>query len=35
MPRDYKRALAELDGASTVSSGGDGFLTTESEGSCG
>jgi glutamate synthase domain-containing protein 3 len=31
MPRDYKRALAELDEA-TVSSGGDGFLTTESEG---
>ena len=27
MPRDYKRALAEL----TVSSGGDGFLITESE----
>ena len=31
MPRDYKRALAELDQI-TVSSGGDGFLTTESEG---
>jgi glutamate synthase domain-containing protein 3 len=30
MPRDYKRALAELD-QTTVSSGGDGFLTTESE----
>ncbi|MFL6035512.1 MAG: glutamate synthase large subunit, partial [Gaiellaceae bacterium] len=31
MPRDYKRALVEL-AALTVSSGGDGFLTTESEG---
>ena len=31
MPRDYKRALVELT-AVTVSSGGDGFLTTESEG---
>ena len=31
MPRDYKRALAELEEL-TVSSGGDGFLTTESEG---
>ena len=31
MPRDYKRALGEL-AAVTVSSGGDGFLTTESEG---
>jgi len=31
MPRDYKRALVEL-AAATVSSGGDGFLTTESEG---
>jgi glutamate synthase domain-containing protein 2/glutamate synthase domain-containing protein 1/glutamate synthase domain-containing protein 3 len=30
MPRDYKRALAELEEL-TVSSGGDGFLTTESE----
>jgi glutamate synthase domain-containing protein 3 len=30
MPRDYKRALGEL-AALTVSSGGDGFLTTESE----
>ena len=30
MPRDYKRALGEL-AAVTVSSGGDGFLTTESE----
>ena len=31
MPRDYKRALADL-AELTVSSGGDGFLTTESEG---
>jgi glutamate synthase domain-containing protein 2/glutamate synthase domain-containing protein 1/glutamate synthase domain-containing protein 3 len=31
MPRDYKRALAELEQV-PVSSGGDGFLTTESEG---
>ena len=38
MPRDYKRALAALangDGQSVddhpVSSGGEGFLTTESE----
>ena len=31
MPRDYKRALAELEEL-TVSSGGEGFLTTESEG---
>jgi glutamate synthase domain-containing protein 2/glutamate synthase domain-containing protein 3 len=31
MPRDYKRALADLQEL-TVSSGGDGFLTTESEG---
>jgi glutamate synthase domain-containing protein 2/glutamate synthase domain-containing protein 1/glutamate synthase domain-containing protein 3 len=30
MPRDYRRALAELEEL-TVSSGGDGFLTTESE----
>jgi glutamate synthase (ferredoxin) len=30
MPRDYKRALADLEEL-TVSSGGDGFLTTESE----
>jgi glutamate synthase domain-containing protein 2/glutamate synthase domain-containing protein 1/glutamate synthase domain-containing protein 3 len=30
MPRDYKRALAELP-EDTVSSGGEGFLTTESE----
>jgi glutamate synthase (ferredoxin) len=29
MPRDYKRALDDL---AAVSSGGDGFLTTESEG---
>jgi glutamate synthase domain-containing protein 3 len=29
MPRDYKRALEDL---AAVSSGGDGFLTTESEG---
>ena len=28
MPRDYKRALEDL---AAVSSGGDGFLTTESE----
>ena len=32
MPRDYKRALADL-AELTVSSGGDGFLTTESESS--
>ena len=33
MPRDYKRALAELaDAGRRSSSGGDGFLTTESEG---
>jgi glutamate synthase domain-containing protein 3 len=31
MPRDYKRALAEVEEL-TVSSGGEGFLTTESEG---
>ena len=31
MPRDYKAALADIDEL-TVSSGGDGFLTTESEG---
>jgi glutamate synthase domain-containing protein 3 len=37
MPRDYKRALAELDAEGVqvddhpVSSGGEGFLTTESE----
>ena len=31
MPRDYKRALADI-AELTVSSGGDGFLTTESEG---
>ena len=37
MPRDYKRALAELDAEAVhvddhpVSSGGEGFLTTESE----
>jgi glutamate synthase domain-containing protein 3 len=30
MPRDYKRALADL-ALVTVSSGGEGFLTTESE----
>jgi glutamate synthase domain-containing protein 2/glutamate synthase domain-containing protein 1/glutamate synthase domain-containing protein 3 len=30
MPRDYKRALEDLEEL-TVSSGGDGFLTTESE----
>ena len=28
MPRDYRRALEDL---AAVSSGGDGFLTTESE----
>ncbi len=32
MPRDYKRALADL-AELTVSSGGDGFLSTESESS--
>ena len=31
MPRDYKAALADVD-EHTVSSGGDGFLTVESEG---
>ena len=39
MPRDFKRALAELDAEHAqlavddhpVSSGGEGFLTTESE----
>ena len=35
MPRDYKRALAALNGYGSVedvvSSGGGGFLTTESE----
>ncbi len=31
MPRDYKAALADVDDL-TVSSGGDGFLTVESEG---
>jgi len=31
MPRDYKAALADID-EHTVSSGGDGFLTVESEG---
>jgi glutamate synthase domain-containing protein 2/glutamate synthase domain-containing protein 1/glutamate synthase domain-containing protein 3 len=32
MPRDYRRALAEL-AEQTVSTGGDGFVTRESEGS--
>jgi glutamate synthase domain-containing protein 3 len=32
MPRDYKRALADLEAVPVVSSGGEGFLTTESEG---
>ena len=32
MPRDYKHALAELEAVPVVSSGGEGFLTTESEG---
>ena len=40
MPRDYKRALAELESENgnvsagddhPISSGGEGFLTTESE----
>jgi glutamate synthase domain-containing protein 3 len=30
MPRDYKQALADVDEV-TVSTGGEGFLTTESE----